>query len=1458
MFTLQCSYLTPTLDSHHQYSEFQRDMACLFEADNSFGPVVATCRRSFDFTLLFEEVLFKILPSSLFIIACGVRFVQLSKSFARAKLGFLYVLKCCAAAVFFILELLTLIFVCRRRNESIAASIPSAVVSFIAAVLLIILSYFEHTRSWRPSFLLVFYLCITALLRSAIVRTYWSFYGRGIVSSLCLSALVTQLVMIVLESWSKRQLIMGPIATISREETAGLLDRSLFIWLDRTMISGYRRTLTDADLQPVDKRLGTLELSKRFECIIQGKARKASGLLSLTLRGIGVHLISPVFPRISLIGFTFAQPFLATALIQYLTNGQPRSKDDEYGLIGATFLVYTGIAISSGWYWHLTYKSVTMMRGGLVEAIFEKLLKLSYDKTNEAKVMTLIISDVQRITSASAHMHELWAGPLETGLAVWLLWRQVGPSSLTVMGVALFCTALSIFIGKSSGPQQKRWFAATEKRINETKNMLASLKAIKMTGSSRRVSSSIEGLRLTEFDASKLFRNLMVAGVLSAYGTLTLAPVLVFAVYTAVVEARRNYFDATRLFTSLILISLLASPLIRLLQIIPAFGAARGCFARLEEYLRKEERKDGRICHAGKNFDLDEGNASESVEYSKQDASEKIEDLKGSHNVPAISIENADFGWSDKIQLKNVNLEIQKGAHIAITGPVGCGKTLLLQAILGEVAPFSGTIRVENKRIGYCSQNPWLENLSAGGNVFRNFPADEIWGRKLIHACALDELISSLGPEQTVGSGGGKLSNGERQRLALARTIAFRPSIILLDNVFSAIDRTSEKHIIKCLFGPQGILRQLGTTVIEIVRDESSATRADRIFKIDETGEFRLCDPKDFPQLRKEDDNATTQATGPEDSLATNGKITKVFKSGDEDTASLSDKAVYQTYFSAIGQANMLIFFILGAVFAFTMKFPNVWVQWWSNSNAGISSRSTGYWIGIYALLQILPLFTLCIWLLFLMHRVVPTSGIELHSKLLRTTLHATFTFINNIDSGKLITRFNQDLMLIDLSLPLQLINTVSSGLTCIIQAVLIVVAAVYTLVVLPILFAILYLVQHFYLRTSKQLRHLELESNSTLHTKLSETCTGLVTLRAHGLQSIFKREWDEKLDRSQEPLYLLYAVQRWLQLVMNLIVAGLAVIVTGAVVGMRDKTTGGTVGVALLNMTTMGETMTNLIMSWTTMETSMAAIARIEGFEKNTTVEVEVVSPVEVEPDWPAEGRIRVEKLWASYNPEAENTIWAIRDISLEIRPGERVAICGRSGSGKSTFLMTLLALIEGQKGIINIDNVDIFQVERSLLRSRFHVISQDTFLQGDSVRDALQSGEDHSDEAINDVLAECALWEKVNASGGLETKMSDVNLSSGEAQLFALARTILGAGSRRGGIVLLDEATSSIDTATEQKIMKLIAERLRGKTIISILHRLEVALEYDRILVLDKGEVVHFGTAEEVLQQSELFSAL
>jgi ATP-binding cassette subfamily C (CFTR/MRP) protein 1 len=224
-------------------------------------------------------------------------------------------------------------------------------------------------------------------------------------------------------------------------------------------------------------------------------------------------------------------------------------------------------------------------------------------------------------------------------------------------------------------------------------------------------------------------------------------------------------FNASKLFVTLILISLLANPLIAILQLLPSFGAARACFSRLQEYLERPERVENRLDFSGRKVNAYEDVSFHNADSEKCFSLEKISGSMPTNDVSIISIRNANLGWSNVTQLASVNFEVARGEHVVITGPVGSGKSLILQAILGEVIPLSGFVYTGSGKIGYNGQTPWLENISALENVFRSLQVDDVWRHKIIEACALEEVINSQGPDDTIGTGGAKLSGGERQRL---------------------------------------------------------------------------------------------------------------------------------------------------------------------------------------------------------------------------------------------------------------------------------------------------------------------------------------------------------------------------------------------------------------------------------------------------------------------------------------------------------------------------------------------------------------------------------------------------------------------------------------------------------------------------------------------------------------------
>lgn len=250
-----------------------------------------------------------------------------------------------------------------------------------------------------------------------------------------------------------------------------------------------------------------------------------------------------------------------------------------------------------------------------------------------------------------------------------------------------------------------------------------------------------------------------------------------------------------------------------------------------------------------------------------------------------------------------------------------------------------------------------------------------------------------------------------------------------------------------------------------------------------------------------------------------------------------------------------------------------------------------------------------------------------------------------------LFPRFSQDMLLIDGSLPLALLNTAAGMLfkdissfhgglimaaaellTCIMQVALIATAAGFVAISYPFLVVILYTLQRYYLRTSKQIRSLDLEAKSPLYSHCIETISGLVTIRAFHWQRKVLDDSHCLLDASQKPYYYMFCIQRWLNLVLDLIIAALAVIVMGVAVGTRNRSGTTSIGVALVNITTLGETFRNLIISWTSLETSLAAVSRLQTFSRDTPCETLPTRGAEPRAEWPSSGAIDFFDVSVSY----------------------------------------------------------------------------------------------------------------------------------------------------------------------------------------------------------------------------------
>lgn len=326
-----------------------------------------------------------------------------------------------------------------------------------------------------------------------------------------------------------------------------------------------------------------------------------------------------------------------------------------------------------------------------------------------------------------------------------------------------------------------------------------------------------------------------------------------------------------------------------------------------------------------------------------------------------------------------------------------------------------------------------------------------------------------------------------------------------------------------------------------------------------------------------------------------------------------------------------------------------------------------------------------------------------------------------------------------------------------------------------------------------------------------------------------------------------MFCIQRWLNLVLDLLIGGVAILVISLAIMMKGSSTGAQIGIALNVVLAANTTVLRLVESWTQMETSLGAIARIKNFEHDTIPEDKPEENQTPAPSWPRSGKIEFRGITAAYNPDAV----ALRGLTMSVAPGEKVGICGRTGSGKSSLLTTLLRLIEIESGTIFIDDMDISTIPREIIRTRIIAIPQDPFIFNNTVRFNADPSGLATDSQIISALTRVQLWSILESRGGLKAQMKLQPLSQGQQQLFALARAILRRDTSR--IVVLDEATSNVDSETDRLMQRIIREEFVSHTIITVAHRIETIMDSDRVAVLDKGRLVEFESPHELLKRGD-----
>ena len=697
--------------------------------------------------------------------------------------------------------------------------------------------------------------------------------------------------------------------------------------------------------------------------------------------------------------------------------------------------------------------------------------------------------------------------------------------------------------------------------------------------------------------------------------------------------------------TSLAVIALLTTPATSLLTAIPDTVSAMGCFDRIQKFLIAPSWEDPRTV-TGK---VSEGEPPPSrvasgIQLERVRQSPKTWDSQLPHQpaIVAFGLIVRPSPTADPA-VKRVELRLEASSTTILTGPVGSGKSTLAKAILGELPLDSGFISVSSTNLAYCSQTPWILNTTIQQNICGLGSGSDIrdeWYESVLHACALDQDLLQLtdGDQTVTGSRGITLSGGQKQRIALARALYAKPDIVLLDDILSALDSKTEKLVVERVLGPGGILRKLDCTVVLITYSTRHFHIADHIAVMSRIGE--ISQQGSFEELSEQEGyvknllSGTEQATGvaKPTAKAVQKKKPQIKGVTANDVSDLTrrtgDISVYKYYFKSVSIFGTCCFLVCTALFVFTQFFPQYWLVWWTEADGGQDAK----YISVYVLLGVCSCFFRAAVLWWLLLYISPLSSIKLHQTLLHTTMKAPQSFFAHTDTGTTLNRFSQDMGLIDRVLPLAFGRTILSIFMILAQGAFIAQGSSYTGIVIPFVMLALYALQKVYLFTSRQLRFLDLEARSPVYAHFLECLEGLSTIRAFGWSEAAQKIEIERLDVSQRPYYLLFCIQRWLLLVLDLIVAAIGIAVVALAVVIPSPSSGAAIGIALNNVLGFNQALRTLMNAWTQIETSLGAIARMKRFEETTPSEDKPEESETPHSSWPGKGSIDFKDVSASY----------------------------------------------------------------------------------------------------------------------------------------------------------------------------------------------------------------------------------
>ena len=1271
---------------------------------------------------------------------------------------------------------------------------------------------------------------------------------------------------------------------------------------------------------------------------------------------------------------TFANPLFLHAIVTYINKPDASGYTNATAILLAVgmFAANCFKSIVLGQYFWRGFRLGLRTRAAVGQVVYRKALALAHEQRQEfgtGAIVSYMQIDAQKLADALPYLHLLWQGPLQLAVATYMLYDFMGYSGLAALGVLIISMPLNTWISNKARVYTKVTMEKRDKRVKYANELLQGVKILKLFAWEPAMLGQLEEKRRHELKAVR--QNMLIGGVMGFIFTalplvVTAASFGLFPVHgmgKITPENPDGKLTAAIAFTALSLFQVLRFPLLVVPMMISSLMDLMVVNGRLTKFFRAPERPIQPLLAPAMSSTLHTTTLRTStLRPLRFDDGLYYDQTPAAAGTPAIEMHAATFKWpepkeDDKKKKKgpggggppggppshappagagsagagasastapatapklrptlvDLSFTLPQGGLVGIGGPVGSGKSTLLSALVGDVPRLQGRCVVRGS-IALCTQEPWIQNKTLRDNILFGLPYDDTFYHQVLSACALRADLEQLsaGDATEIGERGVNLSGGQKARVALARACYARASVVLLDDVLSAVDAEVGAHLVaQCI---TGLLRQRGALVVFVTHHLHWLHECDHVLMLDEAGKVKAQGPPasmvSLPRANSSGklsrdssvgSGLDAQGEGENGANGSGGEATKSKPVADKaKPAGAGDNAkgkqmseedrergtvsrsVWLLYARALGTWNVSVGLFGAAVVSQALVFgSSFWLGVWAGDLAPntttviingtkhvemitkgspfheISGGQPWFYLGVYVAAALVSALCILLRSVLLAYASV-SAGRRIHDDAVRAVFASPASFFDVTPLGRIINRFSGDVQKVDTALASSLSQFVSYSVSLVCTLAIIVVNSLFILLSLPPL-GIAYLYTSSYYRNSaREVQRLESISKSPIYASFQEALNGASSIHAYAANSRFEESNRKNNDYNLRANYISLAANRWLTVRLELysnillfLTALLAVLEAMQTASLDESDPqvrtaaalrASAAGLALTYAPGLTDTLNFLIRQLTLLETQMVSVERLANYAHLSPEGTE--KPLEVPPAWPTQGAIVFRDVVMGYRAGLPDVL---KGMALSIGAGEQIGIVGRTGAGKSSILVCLYRLAELRSGAITIDGLDLARVPLPTLRARLAIIPQDPVLFTGTLRSNLDPTDLCTDEELWAAMRQAGMEAPMKQHpDGLKRPIEERggNLSMGQRQLLCLCRALL----RKARVLVLDEATASVDMESDALIQQTLQHNMSGTTVLTIAHRLETIMHCDRVVVMHEGRVAEAGPPQEL----------